>query len=441
MKFYIKKLGCPKNDVDGDFITARLIESGHEPVDIDTDADIVIVNTCGFILPAREESINEILQYEALKKKGIIKRLFVTGCLSQRYGADSLSEIEGIDAVFGLGNHDDIVKAINNGDNYQSQFEWGPKANIHYIAGKNRYVDTTYPYEYIKISDGCDRFCAYCAIPYIRGRYRSRHLADIVNEAKYVVSKGKKEIILVSQEGTAYGRDFKDDINIISLLSELEKINGIEWIRLMYLHPESVTDRLIEYMASSHKVLDYFDIPLQHISDRILRLMNRRITRVEIESLLKKIRSMAPAATIRTSFIAGLPGETEEEFAEQVDFITAFEFDRLGVFAYSREEGTPASEWEGQHSENVINDRQDRMMAVQQEIAFRKNIALIGTTQQVIIDRIETGSSAVGRTRGDCPDIDQVVFIDTGKVRVGDMVDVRITMSEGYDLVATTENI
>jgi len=441
MKFFIKKLGCPKNDVDGDYIAARLIDAGHKPVDIDAEADIVIVNTCGFILPAKEESIEEILQYEEMKKTGKIKRLYVTGCLSQRYGPDSLKEIEGVDAIFGLGDHDNIVRAIDTGDNYKSAFEYGKSADIKYISGVKRYFDPSYPYEYLKISDGCNRYCAYCAIPDIRGRYRSRPLAELLSEAEQAADKGKKELILVSQEGTGYGRELKDGTDIIKLLSGLEKIEGISWIRLMYLHPESINDNLIKYMAASSKVLNYFDIPLQHINNRLLNLMNRRVTRADIESVIENIRNHAPEATIRTSFIAGFPGETEEEFKELEDFVIATGFERLGVFGYSPEEGTAAAAMENQNSVEIVGERQDRLMAVQQEIAFKKNIDLIGTIQQVIIDRVDTGSPSVGRTRGDCPDIDQMVYIDDGDLRVCDIIDVRVTMAEGYDLIAKTEKV
>lgn len=440
MKFFIKKLGCPKNDVDGDYIAGKLIESGHEVARADEEADVVIVNTCGFIIPAKEESIDEILHYEKLRKEGRIAKLYVAGCLSQRYGDELQKEIIGADGFFGLGKIDELVRAINDGDAEIGDVSRMKAEDMKYIAGEHRYVDGKYPYEYLKISDGCDRFCAYCAIPYIRGRYRSRKIEDIVKEARFLASRRKREIILVSQEGTGYGKDLENNTDIIGLLTKLEKIEGIEWIRLMYLHPESITDNLIEYMSASNKTLGYFDVPLQHINDRILSRMNRRVTRHGIEDVLQKIRDSSPENVIRTTFITGLPGETEREFSELYDFIEEFEFDRLGVFRYSREEGTKAFDFDGQAPEKVAEERQDILMSLQQEIAFKKNIALIDKIQKVIIDEVKPEAPAIGRTKADCPEIDQVVFIKGGTLGVGDIIDARIIMAEGYDLVAGVQS-
>lgn len=439
MKFLIKKLGCPKNDVDGDYIAGRLQQAGHQITERETEAEGVVVNTCGFILPAKEESIGEILRFEKLRKDRKIKRLYITGCLSQRYGEKLLKDIKGLDGVFGLGQLDELVAASANGEKQLLEVKKIPSEKLRYIAGTARYIEGNLPYEYLKISDGCDRYCSYCVIPHIRGRYRSRPVEDIVEEAEFLADCGKKEIILVSQEGTGYGRDFNDGTDILTLLERLEKIEGIHWIRLLYLHPESLTDEIIEYISSSSKTLDYFDVPLQHISDRILSKMNRQITRVRIESILEKIRKSSKNSVIRTTFIAGLPGETEQDFAELCDFIAGFEFDRLGVFKYSREEGTAGYKFEGQVPEEVKEKRLDELMMLQQEIAFRKNIALIDTIQKVIIDKSRSKAIASGRTRGDCPDIDQTVYIKKGDVRIGDILDAKIIMAEGYDLIASTE--
>jgi len=436
MKFFIKKLGCPKNDVDGDYIAGQLIDAGHTPSLNDEEADIVIVNTCGFILPAKEESIEEILYYEKLKEAGRIKKLYITGCLGQRYGPELIDEIKGIDGIFGLGKIGELTDSI--GDNKSGTVDIFPdvRRELNFISGMPRYVDSRYPYEYLKIADGCDRFCSYCAIPGIRGKYRSRPIDDIIREAEFLASKGKKELILVSQEGSGYGRDFDDEINIISLLNELEKIRGIEWIRLMYLHPESVTDELIELMTHSDKILGYFDIPLQHISDRILKSMNRPVTRLKIEKILGKIRRESSKNIIRTTFIAGFPGEADMEFLELKDFVRDFEFDRLGVFQYSPEEGTKAAGFSGHVAESTAAERVDELMLLQQEIAFAKNIALIDSFQKVIIDEVNTMGPALGRTAGDCPEIDQTVFIKGVPMQPGDFKDVRIVMVEGYDLIA-----
>jgi len=436
MKIYIKKLGCPKNDVDGDYIAGKLKSMGHEIVLGHDQAEIVIVNTCGFILPAKEESIEEILFYEKMKKEGGINRLYVTGCMAQRYADELNRDIKGVDGFFGLGKIENIARAINNGCSRSVIISRDNSENLNFLVGDNRFINRGFPYEYLKIAEGCDRRCAYCAIPSIRGHYRSRQVADIIKEAKLLASYGKKEIILVSQEGTGYGRDLKNDTDIISLLSELEKVDGIEWIRLMYLHPESVTDQLIEYMTTSQKVLGYFDIPLQHINNRILAGMNRRVTRSLIEDRLQKIREASSENAIRTTFITGLPGEMENDFSELHDFIKTSEFDRLGVFKYSPEEGTPAYDFNNQVSDEVAEERLDILMTLQQTIAFEKNIALIDSIQKVIIDELKTDGSAIGRTEGDCPEIDQSVYVQGDGLKTGEIIKARIVMAEGYDLVA-----
>ncbi len=433
MKFFLKKLGCPKNDVDGDYITGKLIDAGHEIAN-ENNAEIVIVNTCGFILPAKEESIQEILHYEELKTTGNINRLYVTGCLSQRYGKELLDELDNVDGIFGLEKIDDLIDAIEKNRSGVISVTDNVRTDLKLISDLPRYIDTVYPYEYIKIADGCDRFCSYCAIPNIRGKYRSRSTDDILTEAKLLAKNGKKELILVSQEGTGYGRDLNDGTTAIELLKKLEGINGIEWIRLMYLHPESVSDELIEHMTYSDKTLGYFDIPLQHISDNILKAMNRKVTRKKIEKILYKIRELSSDNIIRTTFITGFPGETDKDFEELHKFIDEFEFDRLGVFKYSDEEGTSANRLKNPVSDKIAETRLEALMLSQQRIAFDKNIALIDSNQKVIIDEVKKANMAEGRSVGDCPDIDQVIFVKGKGLRVGDIIDVKITSVDGYDL-------
>ncbi len=435
MNFFLKKLGCPKNDVDGDFITGKLIDAGHERSD-EENAEVIIVNTCGFILPAKEESINEILHYEKLKEDGQIKRLYVTGCLSQRYGKELKDEIKNVDGIFGLGRIDDLVRAIDNNLSNVFSVTDNVRNELNYICGLPRFVDNIFPYEYLKIADGCDRFCSYCAIPNIRGKYRSRPAEEILSEAKMLAANGKKELILVSQEGTGYGRDLNNGTSIIYLLKELETLDGIEWIRLMYLHPESVTDALIEHMTFSEKTLGYFDIPLQHINDGILKAMNRKIDRKNIEKVLGKIRKHSANNIIRTTFITGFPGETDKEFEELYKFIEDFEFDRLGVFKYSSEEGTSANKLIDLFPDKVVESRLDELMLLQQRIAFEKNIALIDSIQKVIIDQVKNSNLAEGRSIGDCPDIDQIIEVQSNKLKVGDIIDVKISAADGYDLIA-----
>jgi ribosomal protein S12 methylthiotransferase len=440
MKFYIKRLGCPKNDVDGDFLAARLIKEGHVFEDDENRADVIIVNTCGFILPAKEESIGEILKYEQKKKKGNLSKLFVTGCLSQRYGEDLLNRIEGIDGVFGLGEIDALLKAFSTtGKRFISVSKDNIK-DVRFLPEVARFVDERAAFAYLKIADGCDRFCSYCAIPFIRGRFRSRPMEEIVAEAEFLVSNGKRELILVSQEGTAYGRDLDTGNNILNLLMELEKIDRLEWIRLMYLHPEALSRQLINYMTESEKVLGYFDIPLQHINDRILKAMNRPVRRSAIEETLTDIRQASDKNIIRTTLIAGFPGETDKEFGELAEFVEQFKFDRLGVFIYSPEDGTAAEKFGDQINETVAVQRMDKLMSLQQEIAFEKNIALIDSSQKVIIDDVKPDNLAIGRTVGDCPEIDQSVFIKGNEFKIGDIVRVRVVMAEGYDLIAEPES-
>ena len=361
--------------------------------------------------------------------------MYVAGCLAQRYGDELRDELKEVDGFFGLGQIEQLVDVAAGPATGEAVVSRVSADRLTYLAGEQRHVDGKFPYDYLKIADGCDRFCAYCAIPYIRGRYRSRPSGEIVDEARLLASRGKKEIILVSQEGTAYGRDLGNGTDIIGLLGELEKVDGIEWIRLVYLHPESLTDDLIEYMSASNKTLGYFDIPLQHISDKILEAMNRRVTRKEIEKILGKIRSASSVNIIRTTFIAGLPGEAEEDFLELRDFIEEFEFDRLGVFEYSPEEDTKAIDFDDQIPKKVTAERQDILMNLQQEIAFKKNIALIHKIRKVIIDEARAGSPAVGRTEGDCPEIDQQVYVKGGNPAVGDIAAVEIVMADGYDLI------
>ncbi len=435
MKFFLKKLGCPKNDVDGDFITGKLIDARHERSDEDS-AEVIIVNTCGFILPAKEESINEILQYEKLKEDGQIKRLYVTGCLSQRYGKELKDEIKNVDGIFGLGRINDLVSAIDNNLSNVFSVTDNVRNELNYISGMPRFVDDIFPYEYLKIADGCDRFCSYCAIPNIRGKYRSRPAEEILSEAKMLAANGKKELILVSQEGTGYGRDLKNGNSIIDLLKELETLDGIEWIRLMYLHPESVTEELIEYMTDSEKTLGYFDIPLQHINDGILKAMNRKTDRKSIERILGKIRKLSPHNIIRTTFITGFPGETDKEFEELYKFIEDFEFDRLGVFKYSSEEGTSANKLIDLFPDKVVDSHLEMLMLLQQRIAFEKNIALIDSIQKVIIDQVKNSDLAEGRSIGDCPEIDQIIEVKGNKLKIGDIIEVKISAADGYDLFA-----
>jgi len=436
MKFYLHRLGCPKNDVDADYISARLIKDGHEAVEMAETAEAVIVNTCGFILPAKEESIAEIFRLSQLKEEGVVKKLYAAGCLTQRYGQELLADIPELDGVFGVGALDELSLVMGGEDKSNTVFSTAAD-RMQYIAYERRFVSDRLPYAYMKISDGCNRTCAFCAIPGIRGHYRSRPLESIINEARFLVEQGKKELILVSQESTLYGHDLKDGTDLLQLLRELDKIEGLEWIRVMYLYPTHVSDEMISYFAAEdNKTLNYFDIPLQHINDEILKGMDRHTTRQQIESLLHKIRNTGDNATIRTAFIVGFPGETEAQFDELVDFVESFGFDRLGAFLYSAEEGTTANDMADMVDPEIAQKRLDRLMSVQQGLAFNVNNNLIGSVRQVIIDTIPTDGPAMGRTRADCPDIDQNVLV-TRQVVVGELCRVKIESFEGYDLTGS----
>ena len=436
MKFFIHKLGCPKNDVDADYLAARLIDAGHEPVADPTAADSVIVNTCGFIRDAKQESIDAILELARLKKEGTLRTLYASGCLSQRYGDELLADMPELDGAFGLGQLDAIAKAVTGSSHLRKTIRQDVR-QLAYLDWTSRFLTDRLPYAYVKISDGCDRLCSYCAIPQMRGSYRSRSMESILREAQFLADNGKKELILVSQEATLWGSDLRGRPGLVELLSGLDKIRGIEWIRLLYLHPARTTPELIEYMASENKTLCYFDLPLQHVNTELLRRMKRESNRATIEQMLDRIRKRAPQAVLRVSFMVGFPGETEEQFEELAEFAAEQGFHRLGVFLFSPEEGTAASEMPEQISEAVKTRRMDELMTLQQEIAFERNNSLIGQTVEVIIDTVDSKSQAVGRTRGDCPEIDQQVLVKGRDTSVGEICRVHIDSTEGYDLIAT----
>ncbi|MBU8933114.1 MAG: 30S ribosomal protein S12 methylthiotransferase RimO [candidate division Zixibacteria bacterium] len=435
MTFYIYRLGCPKNEVDGDYIAARLLKAGHIQVDVAEGAEAVIINTCGFILPAKEESIEAILQMARLKTEGGARRLFATGCLSQRYGHDLLADIPELDGVFGLGELDALADAMSGLGSSRSHASVAAD-ELSYLDWKQRFISDAYPYAYLKIADGCNRRCTFCAIPSIRGRYRSRPMDSILNEARFLIDNGKRELILVSQEATVWGNNLSGRPKLVNLLSELESLSGLEWIRVMYLHPSGLNVELIEHMTSGNKTLAYFDLPLQHINAGILAAMGRQNDSEAIADLISRIRHASPDSALRTTFIVGFPGETEEHFQELCQFVEATAFDRLGAFCYSAEEGTPGADLPDQVPEEVKTERLDRLMLLQQEIAFAKNNSLIDSTQEVIIDAVSDDGSAVGRTQRDCPDIDQEVTVVGDGLTVGSICQVRITEADGYDLRA-----
>lgn len=436
MKVYIHKLGCPKNDVDADYIAARLSRDGHTLTSSPEEAETIVVNTCCFILPAREETIEEVLSLSTLKQSGCLKRLYLAGCMAQHHGDEMLAGMPEIDGAFGLGELDAISEAVSSAAKLSQTIKTESR-HLSYLAGGDRLVTDRFPYAYLKISDGCNRGCTYCIIPQIRGNFRSRTLDDLVHEASHLASQSKRELVLVSQEATLYGADLKPAQNLIGLLRELEALENVRWIRPMYLHPAQVSDELIAYMTTPNKTLEYFDLPLQHINSELLTAMGRQTDRGQIERLLDSIRAASNDAVIRATFIVGFPGETEAQFDELLAWIDDQRLDRVAGFVYSPEAGSPAAALADQVSEKEKNRRLDDLMSLQQGIAFDKNTALIGGVKEVIIDAVADDGPAEARTRGDCPEVDQKIFVTGAGLTVGDIRNVCVESADGYDLRGT----
>lgn len=432
--------------MDADYIAGRLIADGHEQAVSAEKAEAVIVNTCGFILPAKQESIGEILRYSELRKSGSLKKLVAAGCLSQKNGTELLDGIPELDAAVGLGQLDAIAAAVSGngsaGSSAPRELVNVPTRDLHYLAGSKRHVETDTPYAYLKISDGCDRKCTYCVIPQMRGSFRSRTMADIVSEAKMLADLGKRELILVSQEATLYGAD-TGKVQILQLLDELQEIGGIEWIRLMYLHPQMLDSTLIDYLSESNKTLPYYDLPLQHINNDMLKRMRRQVRRQKIEDVLAEIREKRPDSVIRTTFIVGFPGETEEQFSELYQFAEEFKFDRMGAFAYSNEDGSSAAIMPDQIPEAEKTVRLEAIDELQDGIASERNQRLIGARLDVLVDSPATDEDpALARSAGDCPEIDQIVYIREGQgngespLQSGQFSRVKVVDTVGLDLIA-----
>ena len=399
----------------------------------DRDADVIIINTCGFIEDAKRESIDKIIELAGLKETGNCKLLVVAGCLPQRYQEELTKELPEVDLWIGTGEHHKIVEHIEKEEKgtYLTQSEY------IYDDLTPRLVSTPKHTAYIKIAEGCSHTCTFCAIPGIRGRFRSRPIDSIIRETSRLVSSGMKEAILIAQDTTSYGIDFKTGLGLSSLLREMVKIKELEWIRLLYTYPQFVTDELIDVIKNEEKVLKYLDIPIQHVSDRMLKDMGRGITGDKLRNRLYRLREAVPDLIIRTSVIVGFPGETETDFRELLNFIEEFEFDRLGAFTYSREGGTPASLLKRHISEKVKKERYNRVMALQKIISRKKNKMHIGRVEKVIVDGISEESEFLlsGRTTGQAPDIDGITYITSGTASPGDIVNVRITDASDYDLV------
>lgn len=437
MKLLFISLGCDKNLVDSEYMLGYLKKVGIEFTDDETEADIIIVNTCSFINDAKEESINTILEMAQQKTEGKCKALIVTGCLAQRYKQEVIKEIPEVDAVLGTTAYEeiaDVIQQVLEGETHciiMKDLEYLPDGN------QERVVTTGGHYAHLKIAEGCDKHCTYCIIPKIRGEYRSVPMEELVAEAKTLAESGVKELILVAQETTMYGKDLYGKKCLPELLEKLCAIPGIYWIRIQYCYPEEITDELIQVIKHQEKICNYLDLPIQHANDEILRRMGRRTNKEQLKEIIGKLRREIPDIAIRTTLISGFPGETQEMHEELMEFVDEMEFDRLGVFAYSPEEDTPAAEFEQQVEESIKEDRRDEIMELQQEIAFDKCNDMIGRELLVMIEGSVSGENAyVGRTYKDAPNVDGYIFVNTDiNLMSGDFVRVKVTGALEYDLI------
>ena len=430
MKIGAISLGCDKNRVDTEKMLSRLVGGGHTLVGSEEEADILIVNTCAFIDKAKEESIDEILSAIAAKNAGKGKKVIVTGCLAQRYADTLKEEFPEVDAILGIADYDAILKTIEDVEDGEKVLNC---ANLDAFYS-DRVLTTPYHYAYLKIADGCNNHCTYCAIPSIRGKYRSEKLEDLIREAKKLSDDGVKELILVAQDVTRYGTDFDGKPHLIELLDRLSKLD-FAWIRLLYLYPEMVDDALIEYVKNNDKIAKYMDIPLQHVDDDVLKRMNRRTDEKSIRELIAKLKNAGIA--VRTTFICGFPGETQRQFEKLEKFVKEVKFDYAGFFAYSREEGTPADKLDGHLDESVKEERANKLRAIQEKIIKSRNKELVGSKIKVIYDDIDYDRQKfVGRSQTQAPDIDNVTLFESDEeVGIGEFYDVEITGCDGIDLV------
>lgn len=429
-------LGCPKNVVDSEKMLAQMGGEGFL-IGADADgADVVVINTCGFIEPAREEAFEAIENAVKSKRNGNIGKIVVTGCLAQKMGAELTEKYADVDAVVGLGDRDKIADVISGlfKTEERSIYIGGDEKIVHDDSG--RLLITAGHWAYLRISEGCSRKCSFCTIPEIRGPFHSKPMEMIVAEAKELAAAGVRELIIIAQDSSNYGKDLGMKDGLVGLLDELEKIEGVEWIRVMYMYPASVTDAIIEKIAGSEKIVNYIDMPVQHINDDVLKAMYRSDTKAKTMMLIEKLRSKMEDVVLRTSVIVGFPGETDEQFDELLEFIKWARFDMLGAFAYSKEDGTGAAGMDGQVYQSVKQGRLDEVMRTQQEIAFEKNKSMVGKVVKVLVDEVEDNGDRIGRCYGQAPEIDSLCLVSKCKARVGEFVNVRVIDAVDYDLVA-----
>ena len=432
-------LGCPKNLIDSEIMLGMLKETGFLPVNDLNSADAVIVNTCAFVGDAREEAITEILGAARLKEQGRLKVLAVTGCLAERYRDEIIREIPEVDLVFGTGSIEKIpdeIKALLDGERAENRVWCDIPDSVDYLE-RGRLITDEKPYAYLKIAEGCSNRCTYCVIPDLRGAYRSRRMENIIKEAQFLADTGKKEIILIAQDVTRYGMDMYGEKKLVELIREISRIEGVLWIRLLYCYPELIDDQLINEMKQNTKLLKYLDIPVQHISDSILKAMGRRGSKDYIINLLNRLRTEIPEIALRTSLIAGFPGETEVDYRELKDFVAMEYFRQLGVFAYSREEGTPAYKMKEQVPGRLKETRKKELMELQRGNVMKFNSSRVGFTYDTMIEGVaEDGIFYVGRTYMEAPEIDPVIYCASPeKIDIGEIVKVRMLCADEYDMV------
>ena len=436
MNILFISLGCDKNLVDTEVMLGLLAQKGHQMVDSEEMADVIVVNTCCFIHDAKEESIQTILEMAEYKKEGTLKALIVTGCLAQRYKQEILDEIEEVDAVLGTTSYDKIVDAIEEALKGHKSLELEDIDALPVVESK-RLVTTGGHFAYLKIAEGCDKHCTYCIIPKIRGNFRSVPMERLLKEAEELVSQGVKELILVAQETTLYGKDIYGEKSLHILLKELCKISGLRWIRILYCYPEEIYDELIQVIKEEDKICKYLDLPIQHACDDVLKRMGRRTSKDQLIEIIEKLRREIPGIALRTTLITGFPGETQEQHEELMEFVDTMEFDRLGVFTYSPEEDTPAANMPNQIDEYVKEDRQAELMELQQEIAFELAENKIGQEVMVMIEgKVADENAYVGRTYMDAPNVDGLIFVETDEEMMsGDFAKVKVTGALEYDLI------
>ena len=441
MKILFISLGCDKNLVDSEVMLGLLASRGYEMIDDEQEADIIVVNTCCFIHDAKQESVDNILEMAEYKKTGKLKALIVTGCLAERYRQEIIDEIPEVDAVLGTTAYDKILDAVDEALEGKHFLEMEDLQALPVVDTK-RQITTGGHFAYMKIAEGCDKHCTYCIIPKIRGTYRSVPMEQLIKEAEELAAQGVKELILVAQETTLYGKDLYGEKSLHKLLKELCKVSGIQWIRILYCYPEEITDELIQVIKEEPKICHYLDLPIQHANDEILKRMGRRTSKQELIDIVTKLRREIPDICLRTTLITGFPGETEEQHQELVEFVDEMEFDRLGVFTYSPEDDTPAATMPDQIDEEVKLERQAELMELQQEIAFDTAENMIGREMLVMIEgKIADEPAYVGRTYRDAPKVDGLIFVETGELLMsGDFAKVTVTGAEEYDLIGGLTN-